>query len=426
MKILFVHRAFPGQFKELIQPLVARGDHLVALGEENARFSEFSSKLNLFIAYKLTKGNTPNIPEGLLDIESKILRARAAAEAIEPYFKQGYYPDLIVTHSGWGESLFLAHIFPKTPQLHFLEYFYGSEGGDMFFEDFLLNEQKKEKAVWQTKALAQVKSLALLSGFESMTWGISPTKFQRSQFPMRIQKKCSVIHDGIDTNFALPDSSSKFLLPSGLTLGLSDPVITFVNRTFEPYRGIHVFLKSLVTLQSKHSSVQVVLVGEDTPHVSYGKHRSDGRGWLTYLREKYSNQLDWSRIHSVGRIKHNDLIRLFQISSGHVYLTYPFVLSWSMLEAMSCGCIVVGSRTEPVLEVIQNGFNGFLVDFSDSEQIGKKLLYVLENQKSCMSIRKAARETVLKKYSIDSCIKARIQLIDKIIALNSSKSQIDL
>ena len=425
MKLLFVHRAFPGQFVNLIKPLRSRGDYIIALGENNLVNSKQQALADKFIGYEVLKGNTPNIPAGLLDVESKVLRAKAAAKSLEKYIDNGLNPDLIITHSGWGESIFLGHIFPNIPQIHFLEYYYGAKEGDMAFEDILMKDRKTYGFNWRTMALAQIKSFPLLSSLESMTWGVAPTKFQLSQFPKRIQEKSSVIHDGIDVQFAKPNNSASFDLPNGLTLNYGDQVITFVNRTFEPYRGIHVFLKSLIDIQRQNPKVQTILVGKDTPNVSYGAHRDDGKGWLTFLKEEIGNDLDWSRIHSIGCIKHSSLINLFQITSAHVYLTYPFVLSWSMLEAMSCGSIVIGSRTKPVEEVITHSKNGFLVDFSDTELLAKQILYVLDNQDKCTSIRDSARQTVLEKYERNTCIRSRISMIDKILTLNSAKNQID-
>ncbi len=425
MKLLIVHRAFPGQFQHLIKPLKKRGDHIVALGEQRLIKAGLSSVVDQLIGYTLTRGNTPQIPDGLLDLESKMIRAEAAANAIEPLVKKGYKPDLIISHSGWGESMFLSHLLPRVPQLHLLEYFYGADDGDMVFEDPFVEDGFSATPNWKTLALAQVKSLSLLASFESMSWGLSPTKFQCSQFPKRIQQRCSVIHDGINTKVVNSNSRVELTLPNGMTLKYGDPVITLVNRTFEPYRGIHVFLRALIDVQRLNPNVQTILVGQDTPQVSYGAWRKDGKGWLSSLKDELGDRLDWKRIHVLGTVSYFKLIQVMQLSSAHVYFTYPFVLSWSMLEAMSCECLLVGSRTEPVQEVIRHGDNGLLVDFRDVEGLSKKLLDILENPSKYIHIRKSARKTVEKNYELQACIRDRLKLIDKLTASNSLKHRID-
>ena len=167
-------------------------------------------------------------------------------------------------------------------------------------------------------------------------------------------------------------------------------------------------------LQNNHPNFQTILVGKDTPNVSYGKRRDDNEGWLTSLRKKHGNRLDWSRIHCLGLVKHSTLRKIYQISSAHVYLSYPFVLSWSMLEAMSAGCLVIGSDTEPVKEVIEHGHNGLLVPFKDHKSLSETLLWVLNNQKSTDNIRKLARKTIINKYELKTCVKKQLNLIENL------------
>ena len=197
-------------------------------------------------------------------------------------------------------------------------------------------------------------------------------------------------------------------------LTYSDKVLTFVNRTFEPYRGIHSFMLSLERIQSACPDLEIVLIGKDTPNVSYGTKRSDNIGWFSYFKNQLGSKINWTRIHPVGKLPHQDLIRLYQISSAHVYLTYPFVLSWSLLEAMSCGCIVIGSDTSPVRELIEDNSNGLLVPFSDSVAIADKVIDVVHHQSKYAFLRDNARETIVSKYDLLTCLERQISIIDAV------------
>jgi glycosyltransferase involved in cell wall biosynthesis len=199
-----------------------------------------------------------------------------------------------------------------------------------------------------------------------------------------------------------------------LVLRPGDPVITFINRTFEPYRGVHVFLEALAQLQALHPTAQAVLVGADTPKVSYGAHRSDGRGWLTVLREQLGDRLDWRRIHLLGKVPHEVLREVYRVSAAHVYLSYPFVLSWSLLEAMSCGATVVGSATAPVQELIQHGKTGLLVPFGDAEALARTLLAALQQPAALAPVRQRARQHIQAHYALSACLQRQLQLVDAV------------
>jgi glycosyltransferase involved in cell wall biosynthesis len=227
-----------------------------------------------------------------------------------------------------------------------------------------------------------------------------------------------VIHDGIDVELLCPDPAAQLTiptrpeLPGGLVLRAGDPVITFVNRTFEPYRGVHVFLEALAQLQARHPTAQAVLVGADTPKVSYGAHRHDGKGWLSVLREQLGDRLDWRRIHALGLVPQAQLREVFRVSAAHVYLSYPFVLSWSLLEALSCGALVVGSATAPVQELIQHGKTGLLVPFGDADALARTLLAALQQPAALAPVRQRARQQIRAHYELRACLQRQLQLVD--------------
>lgn len=406
MKILIVHQGFPGQFVHLAKKLVDRGDTVYSLASSkkkgcDPRIQQYS--------YTIGRGNTKDVHPFILETESKVIRGEAAAQAAIKLKNAGFLPDLIIAHPGWGESLFLRDIWMHTPQLHYVEYSYGSPNTDYGFEDIYL-----PKLDIAERQRTRMKNANTLLNLDAMDWGITPTSFQHKTLPRWAQKRTSVIHDGIATDWALPDEDAFLVMNDGRILSAKDKIVTFVNRTFEPYRGIHKFLEAIESVLRSHSDCKIVLVGKDTPRVSYGAHRKDGQGWLNYLRFEVGHQIDWSRVFLLGKVPHETLRTVFQISSAHVYLTYPFVLSWSMLEAMSCGCIVIGSDTAPVSEVIKDSVNGFLVPFNDSQMIAKKIDYVLSNQLDLQHIRDSARKTIVDRYRLEDCLQKQVSLLDAV------------
>jgi glycosyltransferase involved in cell wall biosynthesis len=321
---------------------------------------------------------------------------------------ENYLPDLIIAHPGWGEALFLADLWPAVPQVHYLEFDYGN-GSDIGFDP-----EFAEPATWQSRARQRMKTANNLLNMQAMTWGYTPTRFQWSTLPSAQRQRVSVIHDGIDTHRLRPDPTAIFTLPNGVQFRPGDPLLTFVNRTFEPYRGVHRLLRALPELQRRWPALQVLLIGRDSSSVSYGKSRADGRGWLTALRDELEGQLDWSRIHAPGALPYSQFIRAMQVSAVHVYFSYPFVLSWSLLEAMACGALVVGSATEPVQEVISHGVNGFLVGFHDQDALIERVSTVLANPGAWAAIRHEARRSVQQRYRLKDCIARQLHLIDAV------------
>jgi len=407
MKLLLIHQGFPGQFKHLIPRLQHRGDEISAItpNRPNAQMPEGVA----CHTYQVRRGNGQGTHPLAIETESKVLRGEAVTAIADRLRSRGYHPNIILAHPGWGEALFLADIWPKVPQLHYVEFAYRAKGGDTDFSD-----RYALPKTWQELARGRMKNANVLLNLQSMAWGVTPTDFQYSTIPEWAQAKTSVIHDGIDTRWACPDPQASLQLSSGVSFNAADELITFVNRTFEPYRGIHVLLEALPAVLKARPRAQVLLIGQDTPKVSYGAHRTDGRGWLTALREELGDAIDWSRIHALGKVAHDALRQIFRISSAHVYLTYPFVMSWSLLEAMSCGALVIGSATAPVEEVIDHGRNGLLVPFNNTDQLAKQLIEVLSKPENYAPLRKEARRTVTDHFELSDCLRRQIALIDAV------------
>jgi len=244
--------------------------------------------------------------------------------------------------------------------------------------------------------------------------GVTSTRWQAKQFPLDLARKISVAHEGIDTERAKPDRSATVALKrNNLAFSASDEVVTFVSRNLEPVRGFHVFMRALPAMMRSRPNAHFVVVGADGE--GYGASAPVGRTWRSIFLEEMRAKLDMGRLHFVGRVAHQNFIRLLQISSAHIYLTYPFVLSWSLLEAMSCGALIVASATPPVEEVIEDGRNGFLVPFFDADALSEKIAEILAEPTAYDSLRLAARQTILDRYDLKTkCLPEWLALIDRV------------
>ena len=414
MKILVIHQGFPGQFKHLIPYLESRGDEISTICPARKEF-KFAKSIGYY-PYIIKKGSGSNVHPLALETETKVIRGEAVAYIANQLANAKYNPNLILAHPGWGEVLFLNDVWPDVPQLHYVEFFYRCKGTDSDFPCRYILEQTLFE-----KARGTMKNANVLLNLQAMSWGITPTAFQHAILPDWAKSKTNIIHDGIDTNWATPDYNSTLRLSENLFFSAADEIITFVNRTYEPYRGIHTLLEALPVVLRDRPNAHVLLVGHDTPKVSYGAHRNDGLGWLTALRNELKTQLDWSRVHDLGTVSHDTLRKVFRISSAHVYLTVPFVLSWSLLEAMSCEALIIGSSTAPVQEVIKHGQNGLLIPFDSPKLLAQVLVEVLSHPKKFVPLRKAARSYVIKHFELSACLRKQVAIIDALANKSISK-----
>ena len=407
MRILFIHQNFPGQYVHIVQRLAQIGNHqLVALGiNELDRNRPLPEQLNYF-RYRLDRGNTPGVHPLVMETETKMIRAEGCARAAHQLKAKGFEPDVILAHPGWGEPLFLRTIWPNSPLLCYQEFFYNEHGFDSNF-DPEFQEERSRKA--QAKLI--MKNAYLHVTLEQASWNVSPTHFQASSFPEHWRKRISVVHDGVDTKRAAPNPNPESLiLPDGTELKPGQPIVTFVNRRLEPYRGCHTFLRALPALQEQCPDARIVIVGE-TKGVSYGAACPDGE-WKDQFLAEIEGRYDPSRVHFTGTLPYTQFIPLLQLSACHVYLTYPFVMSWSLLEAMACGCAVVGSATAPVQEVIRHGRNGLLVDFFSPADLAAAVTETLQNRDQARAFGEAARRTVQRTYDLDLCVTRQLGLLD--------------
>ncbi len=406
MRILFVHQNFPGQYKHLAPALAARGHevHALCINKQAVPAGVTVHR------YRVAGWNAKDIHPWVIDLETKVLRGEACARAAHKLLDDGFYPEVICVHPGWGEGLFLREIWPQAKQLHYVEYFYSSAGGDVGFDpEFGLPDLKIRSRV-------RMKNANSLLNLNTMDQGVSPTWWQRSTVPDVYQDAISVIHDGIDTDIVKPDPEAVFSFKD--TDGRlrqfrhGEQILTFVNRNLEPSRGYHIFMRALPELLWRHPKLQVLIVGGD--EVSYGARPESGSYKMRYFTE-VEERIDPSRIHFLGRIPYTDYLKLLQVSRVHAYLTYPFVLSWSLLEAMSAGCLVVASKTPPVEEVLNHGENGLLFDFFSPMDLAEKVSNALSTNEKILSLKQKARLTVLDRYDLKNCLPKLLNLVETMI-----------
>ena len=411
MRILFIHQNFPGQFKHLAPALAALGHEVVALGVNKPKYATPGVRVVLHRP-QAAKANPSSLPGELLELQAKIARGHSVATAMQSLKRGGFVPDVIYAHSGWGEALFIKDVYPEVPLLVYAEYYYGTTGGDANFDP------EFTKWTLESAERLKIKNTHLLNALMDADHGLSPTHFQRDRHPKSLQSNISVIHDGIETDRFKPSPSTFVSLKkAGITLRVEDEVVTFVARELEPYRGYHMFMRALPQLMASRPNAQVVVVGGSG--VSYGAAPPEGSTWKDIFLKEVAKHIDPKRLHFVGAVPHETLTQLMQVSTVHVYLTYPFVLSWSMLEAMSVGCLVVGSRTGPVQEVITHGKNGLLVDFFNPAEIASTVADALQRRKELQQLRVAAREYAIQNYDLlTHCLPAQIALV-KQMALNA-------
>ncbi len=398
MKILFVHQNMPGQYKHLVQHFAKDPNNEVVF-ITNRKNIEMPNVKKIY--YEMKRSSTKGIHRYVSPYENAVIYAQSVAQKAIQLDRQGWVPDVICVHPGWGEGLFLKDIFPNTPSYHFCEFYYQAFGADTFF--------KPEKEV-SIDAICRIraKNANLILNAQVMDWGISPTIWQWQQFPPEYRDKISVIHDGIDTNYCKPDENETYELPNGKVVSKEDEVITYVARNFEPYRGFETYMRALEIMCKRRPNAHFIAVGADG--VSYGAKLAPGDTYRKRMMKEVD--IDESRVHFVGRLPYDKFQKVFRVSSAHIYLTYPFVLSWSFLEAMSSGCVLVGSKTPPVQEVIEEGKNGFMVDFFDPKAVADKVDDIFAHKDRYRDVGIAARQTVKDRYDASKCLPQHIQIIE--------------
>lgn len=400
-KYLFVHQNFPAQFVHVATALAQQGNEVVALAIQGRDVPGVR-----LVRYAAAAPARASAVEAAQDFETKIVRGAACARAMEALKQEGFTPDVVVAHPGWGEALFCKDVWPTARLVIYAEFFYGTEDSDFGFDKELFQDSVAGRARLRLKNTVHLHALSAADTI------YAPTQWQRSKLPPEYRSKAQVMFDGIDTKVVKPDPAATVqLVRKQRTLTRNDEVITFVNRNLEPYRGFHVFMRALPEIMARRPNAHCLIVGRDA--VSYGAAPRTGGSWREMLLKEVGHLLPADRVHFLGGLPYQDYLRVLQVSACHVYLTYPFVLSWSCLEAMSAGCTVVASDTGPVREVMEDGVDGLLTDFFDVAALADKVASVLADRAAWAPLGVAARQKIVAAYDLHStCLSGQLAILN--------------
>lgn len=394
MEVLFVHPNFPGQFRKVAAALAREpGIRVVGVGDASWMKDVVPLAGVPVIAYPDPgEGDAPSHP-WTRKFDAAVRRGQQVITTLAAYKSEGLEPDVIVTHPGWGDAFFLRDFFPGAKVVGLFEYYYHVRGADVGFDPEFSG---RFDDIFRLRVLNATQLLAL----DSCDEGFCPTQWQRSRFPAVWQSRLGLMHEGVDTGAVRPDPAAQVQLADGTVLKAGDEVLTFVSRNLEPYRGYHIFMRALPAILAARPDCHVVIVGADG--AAYGPPSRSGSSYRERYLDEVREELDMSRVHFTGTLPHADYVRVLQVSRLHVYLTYPFILSWSMLEAMSAGCLVLASATAPVEEVITDGDNGLLFPFHSPGTLSARAIEALGDPAGHDELRSAARQTILDRYDFET------------------------
>jgi hypothetical protein len=385
MNILFVHQNFPGQYRELFQWLVAQGGHRVVFltQRRDAPAVEGAEIVVYTPHHKAAKDAYPLSSYW----EDCCGNGYGAAMACEKLRREGFRPDVILGHVGWGEMTFMKQVWPDVPVIGFFEYYFLAEGGSVGFDP-------EFPAGPQTRYTMHARNAVNFANIETVDLGHSPTLWQRNTFPASFHDKLYVCHDGIRTDRLGPDPEAQVALGRlERPLTRKDEVFTYISRNMEPVRGFHVFMRALPHILEARPNARAIIIGGNGS--SYGRPSEAPGGYRAEMEREVGDRVDWSRVHFVGRVPYASYRQIVQVSRCHVYLTVPFVLSWSLLEAMAMGATVVASDVAPVREAVEHGRTGLLVDFFRPEALARQVSEVLARPDDFAHLGAAAREFVV-------------------------------
>ncbi len=399
MQIVFLHNNFPAQFGFLGQYLAAQGWD-VWFGTQRKNSSLKGLRVFNYEAHRSVSEKTHPYA---MNFENAILHGQAVARSALKLKPTGLDPDIVVAHSGWGPGLFVKDIWPRAKYVGYFEWYYWPDSPDVVHgenEDRSMDDQLRSR----------MRNAAILSDLVSCDAGIAPTKFQHAQLPACFQDKVHVIHDGVDTQIYCADRNKKLKI-GNLDLSDADEIVTYVARGMEPYRGFPQFMKAVETLLKRRPNTRVVIVGED--RVAYGKKLGEGDSWKRRMLNEL--EIDMGRVHFTGLLPRNQYLDVLQASSIHAYLTIPFVLSWSMMEAMSAECAIVASDNAPVRELIDDNVHGALVDMTKAEAVVDKICDLLDEKEKRQALGAAARQRIVDDYSSKSLMMKRKELFESLV-----------
>ncbi|PWJ17437.1 glycosyltransferase family 4 protein [Jannaschia seohaensis] len=405
MKILFVHQNMPGQYREMLDWLIAQGGHELVFLTQRRNYPERPGVKKVLYA---PHHRPAKDAYGLSKVWEEATGAGyGAAMAAQHLRDTGWTPDIIIGHTGWGELLFMKQVYPAVPILGFFEYFYLSKGGPVGFDP----EDPPSEA---SPFLLHARNAVPFANLHVADRGIAPTMWQRNCFPEAFHAKLDVCHDGIRTDRLGPDPDVALTLGRVGRITRDDEIFTYIARNMERTRGFHTFMRALPHIQKARPNARVLVVGGND--ASYGKKSALAGGFRAEMEREVGHLIDWDRTHFLGQVPYPDFQKIVQISRCHIYLTMPFVLSWSMLEAMAMEATIVASDVPPVREAMTDGETGLLTDFFDPPALAEKVAAVLAEPERFAHLGKAARRHVVENYDfLNVCLPRQIGFINALV-----------
>lgn len=410
MNFLFVHQNFPGQYIHLLRSLLA--DNHARPGTHEIVFMTEPNQNYLEGVRKVTYSRPPPPPKALApaarEFESAAIRAQAGYQGAQQIKTLGFKPDIIIGHHGWGEMLNLCDVFPGVPILGYFEFYYRIHNSDVNFDPEFPMDETRFGAV-RGKNTINLLAVALEQ------WGQTPTRWQYDTYPEWARGKIRIVEEGVDLETCSPDPAlrKKTVTVGPLTVTPKQKLLTFVSRNLEPYRGFHTLMRALPRILDERPDLVVSIVGGN--EVSYGAPPHNGGNWKDILMNEVGDRIDLSRVHFMGKVKYPDHLTLLKRSDAHVYLSYPFVASWSLREALACGCVLIGADSVTVTEFIKNGINGLITPTLDSAKLADNVLRVLADGKLSAQLRKGARAFAEKHLAMNNYIERYRTYIEEIV-----------
>ncbi len=401
MRVLFLHQNAPGQFPHLAAHVAADpANDVVFLGQTKP--GDLPRVRWLRYGHRAT--DEASIHPYLRSTEIGVRRGQAVARACLHLSREGFVPDLIVAHPGWGESLFLRDVLPRARVVSYCEMFYHAQNADVGYipETELSLDGRCRLRIWNA---------TLLLALEAMDAGLAPTAWQRDTHPAAFRPRIAVAHEGVDTDTVCPDPSARFVLPDGHRLAPGEEVVTFVARNLEPYRGFCTLMRALPALLAARPAARVVICGADG--ASYGALPAEGGTWRQKMLDEVA--VDPARVHFVGALPRETYLALLRVSALHLYLTIPFVLSWSCIEAMSAGCLILAADVAPVREVIEDGATGFLVDGRDPAAVAARAAELLAERAGLRAVAALARAVAVERFSLPRCLARQTDILRSVM-----------
>ena len=402
MKLLFIHQNYPGQYREILHWLFAQGGHEIVFLTQREVPATPGVKIIRYAPNHRPAKDAYGLSRYWEECTGAGFGAAQAAQALD---KAGFRPDVILGHVGWGELTFTKIVWPDVPVIGFFEYYFLAKGGSVGFDPEVPSSPHAPFIMHARNAVNYIN-------LETVDLGQSPTLWQRDTYPESFHSKIYTCHDGIRTDVLRPNPTASVVLDRlGRAVTREDEIFTYMARNMEPTRGFHVFMRALPHILEARPKARALIIGGN--EASYGKKSGEEGGYRARMEREVGDRLDWDRVHFLGRVPYANYQTIIQISRCHIYLTVPFVLSWSLLESMSMGATIVASDVAPVREAMTHGKTGLLVDFFKPEALATQVAEVLASPGDYAHLGAAARVHVVQNYDfLTRCLPEHIARIN--------------